>query len=119
MGSACRAGIAGVGEPVEGATSLDDLPGECQPINDSTQPRVGECLCPGREWLIGDDGDGRALFSLRENLEQQFRTAPVQLQVSQFVNQAQINSAVTVYQFGQLLVVFCRSRRSNTADVLP
>jgi hypothetical protein len=32
MVSACRAGIAGVGEPVGGAAGLDDLPGECQPV---------------------------------------------------------------------------------------
>jgi hypothetical protein len=78
---------AGVGEPVGVASGFDDLPGECQPVdNGSAQPWVGESLCPRREWLVGGDCDGRALFSLGENLKQQFGAAPVQLQVAQLVD---------------------------------
>ena len=97
---------AGVGEPVGGAAGFDDLPGERQPVDDgSAQPRIGECLCPGREWLVGGDRDGRTFFAFGENLKQQFRTTPVQLKVSQFIDQDQIDAAVAVGQLGQLLVV--------------
>jgi hypothetical protein len=75
--SACRLGAAGVGETVGGAAGFDDLPGERQPVNNGgAQSRIGECLCPGREGLVGGNGDGRAFLPLSENLKQQFRAAP-------------------------------------------
>jgi hypothetical protein len=57
------------------------------------------------EWLVGGDRDCRALFSLGEDLKQQFCTAPVQLQIAQLVDQDQIDSPVAIDQFGQLFVV--------------
>jgi hypothetical protein len=46
-------------------------------LDNCTQSRVGECLDPGGEGFVGCDGDGRAFFSLGENLEQQFCAKPV------------------------------------------
>ena len=105
-GSACGVGVAGVGEPVGGAAGFDDLSGEGQPVHDGrAQSWVGEGLCPGGEGFVGGDGDRGAFFSLGENLEQQLRAAPVQLQIAQLVNENQINAAVAVDQLGQLFVV--------------
>jgi hypothetical protein len=40
-----------------------------------------------------------------EYLEQQFRTASIELQISQFIDENQVNAAVAVDQLGQLFVV--------------
>jgi len=55
---------------------------------------VSATLCTGSheqmrfgERLIGGNGDGRALFSLGENLKQQFRSASVQLQIPELSSQ--------------------------------
>src|SRR6476619_3660444 len=58
-----------------------------------------------REWLVGGNGDGRALFPFGEHLEQQLGSAPVQLQIPQLVHQKRINPAIAVDQLAQLLVV--------------
>jgi hypothetical protein len=71
-----------VSKSVGGTAGLDDLSGERQPVNNrSAQSRVSECLCPGRESLVGGNSDSRALFPFGENLEQQPGSAPIQLQM--------------------------------------
>jgi hypothetical protein len=74
-----------VGEPVGHGAGLDDLPGERQTVNNRrAQSRVGECRF--QERLVRGDRDGRAFFSLSENLEKQLGSAPVQLKISQLVH---------------------------------
>jgi hypothetical protein len=108
--SARRAGVAGMGESVGGAARFDDLPGERQPVNNGrAQSRVGECLCPRGERLIGGDRDGRALFSLGENLKQQFRTAPVQLRIPELSSQ---ESGAATLDFAESEVV-AREKRGR------
>ena len=98
------ASFAGVGQPVGGGAGFDDLPGEGQPVDDGrAQPWVGEGLGPRGERLVGGDRHRRAFFTFGEDLEQQLRAAPVQLQVAQLVDQDQINAAVAGDQLGQLL----------------
>jgi hypothetical protein len=73
--------------------------------NGRAWPRVGECLCPRREWLVGGDRDRRTFLAFGENLKQQFRSAPIQLQIPEFVDEDQINAAVAIDQLGELFVV--------------
>src|SRR6478736_6741818 len=53
---ACWTGFPGVGEAVGSGAGFDDLSGEGQAVHDrGTESRVGECLCPRGEGLVGGD----------------------------------------------------------------
>ena len=77
-----------------------------EPVDDGgAESGVGEGLRPGGERLIGGDGDRGAFFSFGEDLEEELGAAAVQLQVSQFIDQEQIDAAVAGDEFGQVFVI--------------
>ncbi len=55
--------------------------------------------------IVGRDGDRGAFFSFGEDLEEQLGAATVQLQISQFVDEEQVDATVAGDEFGEVLVV--------------
>ena len=54
---------------------------------------------------VARDGDAGAFFAFGEHLEQQFRAAAIEFEISEFVEAEQVDAAVAGYGFGQVLVV--------------
>src|SRR5271169_3180333 len=89
--------VAGLGgaQPVGVGAGGDDVGVEGEPVDDGgAEPGVGEGGCPLGEGGVGGDRDGGAFFSFGEDLEQQFGTAAVELEVAQFVQAEQVDAAV-------------------------
>ena len=59
------------------------------------------------EGVVGGDGDAVLLFTLGENLEQQFGAVAVQFHVSELVNAEEVDAAVAGDGLVQLLLVGC------------
>ena len=93
-------------QPVGVGAGLDDGGFEGDPVHDrGAQPWVGEGAGPFGEGGVGGHRDAGAFLAFGEYLEEQFRAAPVQFQVAQFVQAEQVDAAVAGDAAGQALVV--------------
>ena len=71
-----------MGEAVAGCAGLDDGGVVGESVDDGgAEAGVGEGFGPAAEGFVGGDGDGGLLFAFGEDLEQEFGTAPVELEV--------------------------------------
>ena len=65
------------------------------------QAWVGEDGAPFAEGQVGGDRDRRAFFAFGDDLEQQFRSARVDLDVSEFIEAEQVQASVAGHDAGQ------------------
>lgn len=87
--------VEGVGEAVGVGAGFDDGSVEGQPVHyGGAETWVAEGFGPAGEGFVGGDGDGVFLFSLGEDLEEEFSASAVQFHVAQFVDAKQIDPPV-------------------------
>ena len=77
------------------AAGLDDVGAEREAVDDrGGEAGVGEGLAPFREGCVGGDCHGCPLLTLGEDLEEQFGSARVEVDVAELVEAEQIEPAV-------------------------
>jgi hypothetical protein len=69
------------------------------------EPRVGEGLLPLGERRVGGDRDRASFLAFGEDLEQQFGSGLVEVEVAQFVQAEQVDAAVAGDGAGEFLLV--------------
>jgi hypothetical protein len=66
----------------------------------ATRPGAGEHGSPFAEWQVRADRDGGSFFSFGDDLEQQFGAAGVELDVSELIQEQQVEAAVAADDAG-------------------
>lgn len=86
----------GGAQPEGLGAGLDDGGVEGEPVYDGrAEPGVGEGTGPFAERGVARDGDAGAFFAFGEHLEQQFRAAAIEFEISEFVEAENSISAAT------------------------
>jgi len=89
---------------IRGRSGLDDVGPEGQPIDDrGGQARVSERLTPLGKGRVGGHGDRGPLVAFGQNLEQEFGTPAIQMEV-ELIETEQVQAPITADDSGEFVL---------------
>jgi hypothetical protein len=93
-------------EPVGLGAGFEDVGVEGDPVDEGgDEAGVGEDGSPFAERQVGPDRDGGAFVAFGDDLEQQFGAAGIDLDIAQFIEEQEVEAAVTADDAGELPLV--------------
>ena len=96
------------GEAVAGGAGFDDVCAVGDAVDDGgCEPGVGEGPAPFREGRVAHDRYCGALLTLGQDLEEEFGGSLVEVDVAEFVDREEVESAVASDGLGEVELVGC------------